>query len=288
MKNKFLLVFAFTFPIYTFAQSVSAKLSFAKGDTINISMAVKSTIAQQAMGQSIDFTIDATGQHFYKVTNTNSESSTLQHQVKQIGFMFDGMGQKRKFDSNNEKDLNGNFGAPVKEILLKRYDMIIDSTGNTLMAIPESITLKETDSRMAIIANLIKDITAIVYPPKKGAASFFKILPSSGAKKGDTWTESSDTEPEKNYTNYTLVEITDSAFIIDFIGGSTTITTAEMMGNTTTTTLNNKSTGKIIADLKTGIILEKTIQTESIGSTETSFGNLPVTSNTTVVIKTSR
>jgi len=56
------------------------------------------------------------------------------------------------------------------------------------------------------------------------------------------------------------------------------------MGNETTTTMNNKSTGKILVDKNTGIIREKTINTESTGNTETSFGNLPVTSRTSTII----
>jgi hypothetical protein len=281
------LVFSsfFFLPFVTTAQTVPAKLVFVKGDTIGITMEVKSTITQQAMGQPIDFTIDASSNHFYKVTNTTDENTTLNHQVQHISFAFDGMGQKRNFDSNKEKDINGQMGKPVKELLEKKYDIIIDSTGNTLMAIPETIQLKEGDSRMAIIFNLIKDVTAIVQPPKKGSASFFKLLPSSGAAKGSTWTETNDANPEKDFTNYTLTNITDSTFVIDFTASSVTVTTAEMMGNPTTTTLNNKSTGKIIADKATGIIVEKTITTESTGNTEASFGILPVTSKTSIVIK---
>jgi hypothetical protein len=281
------LVFSsfFFLPFVTTAQTVPAKLVFVKGDTIGITMEVKSTITQQAMGQPIDFTIDASSNHFYKVTNTTDENTTLNHQVQHISFAFDGMGQKRNFDSNKEKDINGQMGKPVKELLEKKYDIIIDSTGNTLMAIPETIQLKEGDSRMAIIFNLIKDVTAIVQPPKKGSASFFKLLPSSGAAKGSTWTETNDANPEKDFTNYTLTDITDSTFVIDFTASSVTVTTAEMMGNPTTTTLNNKSTGKIIADKATGIIVEKTITTESTGNTEASFGILPVTSKTSIEIK---
>ena len=65
---------------------------------------------------------------------------------------------------------------------------------------------------------------------------------------------------------------------------SVTVTKAEMMGSETTTTMNNKSTGKIILDRVTGIMREKTINTESNGNTEASFGTLPVTSKTTTVI----
>jgi Family of unknown function (DUF6263) len=279
-------LFSFIFlPRIIVAQTVPAKLVFVKGETIGITMEVKSTIAQEAMGQTIDFTIDASSNHSYKVTNTTDENTTLNHQVQHISFAFDGMGQKRDFDSNKEKDITGQMGKPVKELLEKKYDIIIDSTGNTLMAIPETIQLKEGDSRMAIIFNLIKDVTAIVQPPKKGSASFFKLLPSSGAAKGSTWTETNDANPEKDFTNYTLTDITDSTFVIGFTASSVTVTTAEMMGNTTTTTLNNKSTGKIIADKATGIIVEKTVATESTGNTEASFGTLPVTSKTSIVIK---
>jgi hypothetical protein len=265
------------------AQAVNSKLSFIKGDTIQLTTAVKSTVSQQAMGQSIEFAVEAKAQHFYRVTNTNNESSTLNHQIQAISFNFDGMGQKRNFNSSNEKDINGQFGKPVKEMLSKKYDVIIDSTGNTLVAIPEKITLQETDSRLALITGLMKDITDIVYPPAKGSASFFKILPSSGARKGDTWTESSDNTPQ-NYINYTLTDITDATIIIDFVGASFTENTMEMMGNTATTKLNNKVSGQIIADKQTGIISKKTIITESSGNTETSFGTLPVNSKSTVTI----
>jgi hypothetical protein len=266
------------------AQGINSKLTFIKGDTINIITTVKSTVSQQAMGQSIEFAVDAKANHFYRVTNTNKENSTLNHQIQAISFNFDGMGQKRNFNSSNEKDINGQFGKPVKEILSKKYDVIIDSTGNTLVAIPEKIILQETDPRLAFITGLLKDITSLVNPPAKGSASFFKILPSSGANKGDTWTESSDNVPE-NYTNYTLTDITDSLIVIDFVGAFISENTMEMMGNTATTKLNNKINGKIKANKHTGLISEKTITTESSGSTETSFGTLPVTSKSTVIIK---
>ncbi|MEN9548220.1 MAG: hypothetical protein RIR12_811 [Bacteroidota bacterium] len=266
------------------AQMINSKLQFIKGDTIHITTHVKSTVSQQAMGQSIDFMVDADAQHFYRVTNTNNENSTLNHQIQVIRFAFDGMGQKRNFDSNNEKDINGQLGKPIKEILSKKYDVIIDTTGNTLLAIPEKITLTQTDARWQIITNLMKDITDIVHPPAIGAASIFKILPSSGAQKGDSWTESSDKAPD-NYINYTLTSITDTTLVIDFIGASNTETTTEMMGNTATTRLNNKITGKIIANIQTGLLKEKTIVTVSTGNTETSFGTLPINSTTNVSIK---
>jgi hypothetical protein len=236
------------------------------------------------MGQAIDFNVDATGDHSYKVTNATEDNTTLNHKVQHITFAFDGMGQKMKFDSNVEKDLNGTFGKPIKDMLDKKYDIIIDTAGKVKMAMPEKVVLSEIDSRMAIITSMLKDVLDLVQPPQKDNPSFFKVLPDGEGGKGDAWTTSYLTNGGKVEAGYTIADINDSTIIIDFAENSTTVTKAEMMGSETTTKMNNKSTGKIILDRVTGIIREKTINTESNGNTESPFGTLPVTSKTTTVI----
>jgi len=268
----------------SFSQKLSGRLLFQQGQTFEISMKIKTTIAQQAMGQAIDFNVDASAGHSYRVTNSTDDNSTLHHRVQRISFSFDGMGQKMSFDSGREKDLNGQFGKPVKDMLDKKYDIIIDTAGNVLMAMPEKIKLAETDSRMAIITTMLKDVLDLVQPPQKGKASFFKTLPDNPVGKGDTWTSSYEINGGKADAAYVISDINDSTIVVDFAENSVTVTKAEMMGSETTTTMNNKSTGKIILDRVTGIIREKTINTESNGNTEASFGSLPVTSKTTTTI----
>ena len=154
------------------------------------------------------------------------------------------------------------------------------------MAMPESFTSAESDSRMAIINSMMKDVVDVVNPPQKGKGSFFRVIPEKdgGVAVGDAWTESGETLTEKFENAYAISAITDSTIVVDFASTSTTVTKAEMMGSETTTTMNNKSTGKIILDRATGIMKEKTINTESNGNTEASFGTLPVTSKTTTII----
>ncbi len=284
MKQLFLLFFLITLTTAIPAQKVTGKLKFEQGQQLEITVQVKSSIVQQAMGQAIDFTIDANGTHSYKVTNTTDDNSTLNHQVQRIAFTFDGMGQKMNFDSKQEKDLNGSFGKPVKELLEKKYDMVIDSSGKTLMCIPEKIELSSSDNRMVIINRMLKDVLDLVQPPPKGSASFFKVLPDTATGKAQPWTDSYTNEKGKFDAAYSISDINDSTIVVDFAASSVTISKAEMMGNETTTTMNNKSTGKIILDRVTGILKEKTINTESTGNTEASFGTMPVTSKTTTVI----
>ena len=270
-------------PSIGFAQKVSGKPVFQQGQIFNIAMDVKTKVSQEAGGNAIDFDLTGTAAHSYKVTNTTADNSTLHHDVKRVSFKFDGMG-KYSFDSDNKKDMDGMFGASAKDILSKNFDMIIDPAGKALLIKPEKIELAKADDRLAIVFTMLKDVTNVVYPPKKGDPSFFKVLPDTAIGINDSWSEAGEDANGIFKTVYTLSSITDSTIIVSLKGNSASVTKAEMMGMQTTTSLKNSYTGNIILDKLTGVIREKTITTESTGSTEAMGGNLPVTSKTTIII----
>jgi Family of unknown function (DUF6263) len=285
MLNKFLLVLSCShFYMLAGAQKITGKLRFEQGAQYEISLQAKTTIAQQAMGQTIDFNVEATGIHSYKITNTTDDNTTMNHQLNHVLFSFDGMGQKMHFDSRKEKDLNGPFGKPIRELLDKKYDIIIDSGGTTLAAIPEKIALSNPDSRMALITSMLRDVTELVQPPQKGKFSFFHMLPGKETGEGDAWVINYENESGTYEDAYSVASITDSVVLLNYAGSSSTVVKAEMMGNETTTKFNNKSTGRITVDRATGIIKEKIIDTNSTGTTEGPFGSIPVTSSTHTVI----
>ncbi len=269
------------------AQTVDGKITLQQGQILAISLETKTTISQQAMGQAIDFNVDAACRHQYQVTNTTEDNHSLRHSTRQLSFRFDGMGQKMNFDSENPKDLNGQMGKPVKELLEKKYDMIIDPYGKVLLCMPDSFATSATDNRMAVIGGMMKEVLDVIQPPKKGKGSFFRVVPpkEGGVKTGESWTESGSTLTEKYETTYVISSVTDSTVIVDFTGNSSSVTTAEMMGNTSTTTMTHKSTGKIILDKATMLIREKTTTTESAGTTASFMGDIPLTSKSTSVIR---
>lgn len=269
------------------AQTAHANIKLNQGQVLSMSLYVKTTITQQAMGSAIDFNVEATGDHSYKVTNHTDDNNTLHHQMDRVQFSFDGMGQKKKFDSKEEKDLNGQFGKPIKDMLGKTYDIIIDTGGTVLMAIPEKIKMEETDSRMAIITNMLKDITSLIQPPGRGKPSMLKILPDQPVAPGEKWTYNWQDENGSYSETYTLKTVNDTAILVDYAATSNTTTKAEMMGNTTTTRMKNKTTGTITIDRFSGLLIEKNTTTESNGNTEGGFGDIPVTAKTTAVMKVS-
>src|SRR3989337_2023140 len=97
--------------IHIYGQKVSGKLKFDQGKTLSIHMEIKTSVAQQAMGNAIDFTADGSAMHNYKVINATTDNTTLQHEAKKIAFTFEGMGQKRSFNSDLEKDMAGRAGG---------------------------------------------------------------------------------------------------------------------------------------------------------------------------------
>jgi hypothetical protein len=270
------------------AQKISGKLNFETGDTIAIDMQLKNSITQQAGGQAIDFTIDGTAAHYYKVTNSTADNSTLNHKVRQLTFKFDGMGQKMSFDSDNPKDLKSPLGKPMQEMLGKTYDMIIDPVGKTLLVRPETIEQAKVDERMMVIANMLKDLTVVVYPPQKNSSSFFRVLPDQEIEIGATWNESSNTAGEKSTTVYTLSAITDSTAVVDYKTKSETSQKSQMMGIEASTVMTSNITGKIIIDKTTGIIKEKTGIGESSGTVDAMGMTMPVSAKTDMKIYVTR
>ena len=284
--KKLVVIFSFLIiSITAISQKVSGKLKFEKGQTIEVSMQVKNMTAQQAMGQAIDFDAEGSAIQSCKVTSATNENTSLHQQPQKISFTFDGMGKKHSFDSDNQKDLDGQFGKPMKELLGKTYNIVLDPTGKILKVQPEKTTTPKLDGPMMQIGSMLKDLMDIMLPPKKDAASFFKVLPKNEVSKGESWADSSENVNGKFNTSYTLTDITDSTIVIDFTGNSVTKRKAEMMGNESTTVMNNKTTGKIILDKLTGIIREKTSTIESNGSTVVMRNTVPVTSKTTILIK---
>ena len=266
------------------SQKISAPLNFQQGDSIAVSVKINQVVAQQAMGQAIDFHVNGSADHFYKVSNSTSDNTTLHHKVKRLQFDFDGMGQKRAIDSDNKKDMDGQLGKPVKDMLSKEFDLIIDPSGKALLVRPEKVALEQPDARFALIANMLKDLISVVYPPQKGTSSFFKVLPAEGAAVGETWQETFKTETESGISNYRLTAATDTTLIVDYKTAASSTTTTEMMGMETSTTMKTNITGQIIIDRVSGIIRKKTSNIESNGATEAMGNSMPINAKATISI----
>ena len=266
------------------AQKVSGKIVFQPGQVLTVNMQSTSTNLVNAMGQEIEMKSEVVADHQFKVTNTNDESHTLSHEINRIQLTSEGMGNTMKFDSQSEKDLNGQIGAPIKEMLTKKYNLVIDASGNTLVAMSEGATDAKPSAEAGMLAQFLGGMSELTQAPKQGEASFFKVLPATEVGVGDAWTNTVDRNGTKLEEAYSIAEINNDFIILNYLSNSNSTTVQENMGMEVTVTMKNKSEGKIKVDRKSGILKEKTITTTATGTAATGYGEFPINATTTSVI----
>ena len=285
--QKLILCFFLCTAIHTCitAQKISGNIHIEPGKTYIISMEIKNSITQQAGNQAIGFSATGSVTHSFKAISAHKPGNTLHHQIQRLDFHFDGMGQTKSFDSDNKKDRESPSGKQLEQVLTQEYDLWIDSSGTTMLSDPAKINVAGYEDRMVILNDLVKDLSAVAYPPKKDDASFFKVLPGYAVGIGDSWGDSVNTTDMKSATINTLSAITDSTIVVSFKTAAVTKTKSEMMGMQATTRMNYSGAGTIVLDKTTGIIREKTIVTDSNGNTEAMNATLPVTGKSTITIR---
>lgn len=267
------------------AQKYLSRIQMEPGAVYEINTDVKNLLAQQANGMSFDFNLDGTSVSHYTVTNAGDENISLRHKLQRITYVFDGMGSKMKFDSDNKKDLEREFARPMRDMLSKSYDLIIDTLGKTLLVLAPTAAPSAGDDQFRLISGLLGDLATIATPPQKGDPTLFMCWPGGELAIGESWTIAKNGEKDNYKTVYTLSAASDSTFTIDFTGSGNKRIENEMRGMQITVNMKTATTGQIIVDRSTGIIKEKTTTVESTGTSEMMGGSTPVSGKMTTVTR---
>lgn len=280
-----LLLLLLQFPVQ--GQKVTGKLQFTNGKSYTISAELNNSAAQHGSGQPIDFSVNGKLVHIYKVKNSGERTSTLHHTTQKMDVVFEGMGKERSFSSDKKNDKAENTEQLFPGLMERSFEITIDPAGKTIITKPESIQTVPSQENAIVIAGMLKELIAALYPPKKGNASFFSVLPGYEVGIGDSWTDSVVTDTERSLAEYKLTNITDSTIEVDLKMNSTTAETTEVMGRASKTSLKTTTSCKIILDKSTGILQEKNCRSQSNGQKEVMGSSLPVTGDATLVIKVS-
>jgi len=262
-------------------------LTLKEGQVIQLQEEMTSNSFQTAGAQVINFKLNAILVHRYTVTGVTSINTiTFRHEIPQLQFSFEGMGQKRNFDSRNEEDMKGPFGPYFAKISSLSCSVIVDSSGKKITPISFDLPypLPKPDEKVVIIADMLKPLLQqTIYC---GLTPGFLTGSSHGVSNlGSTWKEVIENENESLTTTYTLSSLTDSTWLVNLVATGTNNYVSEMMGRITKTKLNNECTGKIIFDRSSGLVSEKEITTNSKGTTEAMGGTVPVNGKCTIVTK---
>lgn len=251
------------------------KLNLKKGQEIIVQLGVVNNRFQTAGAQVINFKLTGSAVHKYVVTDITPNHIKLHHELQSIKFDFDGMGQKKGFDSNIEEDLKGTFGPYIKDLMARKYDFEVDSFGRAMLVPAFNTPSPKPDDKLVIITDMLKPLMELTEPPQLGTG-FFAVIQGSPISQGLKWSEGIVSKTEKSNTTYIITSMTDTTILVNLNITGTCNSASEMMGHITKTSENKAGTGKVIYDRKTGLIKEKTVTIDSNGATEAMGGTVPI------------
>lgn len=263
------------------AQKVSNKIGFQKGQKLEVTTQVASVATQEMMGQTMDVNVAATLNHSYDVEDMTGGNAIIEHKVKRLQLSFDGMGQSQKFDSENEADMKGDMGKSAEKSIKNKYTMTVAPDGKVVSVKADDNNPNTPGGGDDMMGQMLSQLSLGLDMPKAGDPTPFKILPAQEVAKGSTWTDSL-TNGDKGFNKYTVTDVTGTEVLLDIVGQSASVKTQEMQGMEITINMNNKTTGKIVLDKKTGIMKQRTTTSEGNGTVEVAGQSVPITNKITV------
>lgn len=255
-------------------QQVSNKLKFKKGQKLEMVTKATSTVTMEMMGQSMDTKIDATITRSFDVEDVSANGSLIEHKMKRMQMNFESpMAGSQAFDSENEKDMAGEGGKALEKALKNKYTLTVDETGKIKEVKPDAENPNKPgveDNDM--MSDAIGQVGEGMGLPKAGDKFEFRILPEKAVAKGETWKDSS----ANGLAVYTLTDITEDHYIVDYVENNSIERTTENQGMEIKISSKEETNGKIIVDRATGIMKEKTSTTTSEGVMEMMGQSMPL------------
>ena len=275
MKKLILLVVAFS-GLAVSAQTVSKKVALTKGDQLEQVSKVTMNLTQEMMGQTMEIVMNSTSQSLVEVKNASNGGFEVASTLKSVLMNMNAMGQEMNFDSNKKEDLDGEMGAPYRDMLNKPSDFVLDKHG----------VVTEVKNKPAVKddGNMMGSMIGGAMNEEKEGASFSTIanIPAKGVKVGDSWSDSANADGARTFTTYTLKEIKGNDGVVSVKGDLSKNKEMEQQGMTMVMDMKGSSIGEYLFDVATGIIKSKKITTKASGNIDVMGQSVPMVMESTV------
>lgn len=266
------------------AQKVSNKLQFQKGQKLEMQTTIKSQ--SQMMGQSIDINVNST--RLLNVQAVAGGNATIENKIKHLQFNVDAMGQNKTYDSDKEEDRTSEMGKGMEKGLKNTYTMTVDPYGKVTAvkaADDNPNNAKDSAAGQDMMSGMMEGLMEGFNLPKVGDETEFAILPAKEVSKGESWTDTASANQDtKRKATYTVSNITGNDIIVSYTEDVSTKTTKENMGMQVDIDKQDKNTGTITLNRKTGLLKQKTVSTETSGKASVMGQEVPLDSKSTKTI----
>jgi hypothetical protein len=281
--KKLFLILVMAIGLSGLAQN-TAKLTFPKGQKLEMTALTKAVISQEVMGQTMDMNVNSTIVRSFDIEDVTNGTAKIEHKVKKLQFAFDAMGQAQSFDSDKPEDMESEIGKSLEKSIKNKYSMTVDPSGTIVSIKADDDNPNPNQKSDDVMTNVMGQFAEGLEVPKTGDIISLKVASQGNFTKGKTWTDSLSGE-EKGIVTYKVKDLTGSEILIDYVSEGTTKKKQEVAaGLQVDVNIKNKTTGTITLDKKSGLLKQRTVDSEGTGTMEVMGQSIPMKSKITGTI----
>ena len=288
MKKIFISALALTLTLGLAAQSYTPAVKLEAGKQYTVTTITKSNMTQEAMGQTMEIPIDATNKATLTIKELSNKGYESTYITDRVQFAANMMGQDMNYDSDKKDDKDGPMGKTMNKLVGKETSFVVNGAGNIIKETIVKQTQEKSDEEGP---DMMTGMMGIGMSEASTCPVFNLFVNNTELKIGDSFIDSSTVNDKdgstKTSTTYILKEIKNGKSIFTLNGQVAISKKMEMQGMEMTTTTASKSTGDMIVDVATGLLVSKSIVTETTGNVDVQGMSIPITGKTTSIITVS-
>ena len=285
MKKIFISSLALTLTLGLSAQSYTPAVKLEAGKQYTVTTITKSSMTQEAMGQTMEIPIDATNKATLTIKAASDKGYESTYITDRVQFAANMMGQDMNYDSDKKDDKDSPMGKTMNKLVGKETSFVVNGAGNIIKETVVKPTQEKSDEEGP---DMMTGMMGMGMSEASTCPVFNLFVNNTELKIGDSFVDSSTINDKdgstKTSTTYILKEIKDGKSIFTLNGQVAISKKMEMQGMEMTTTTASKSTGDMIVDVATGLLNSKSIVTETTGSVDVQGMSIPITGKTTSTI----
>jgi Family of unknown function (DUF6263) len=286
MKKTILSALAIAFTLGLSAQSYTPAVKLNAGKKYTITSTTKGNMSQEVMGQTMEIPIDGVNTATLTVKAATDKGYDAAFVTDRIQFSMNAMGQEVNYDSDKKEDREGKMGDQMNKLVGAETTFTVDASGNIIKeTIVKPKEEKKADDGPDMMASMMSNMgmnSASTCP------AFNLFVTNKEIKIGDSFVDSSTVSDKdgktKSSTTYVLKEVKDGKATFTLSGQIAVEKKMEMQGMEMSTTTNSKSSGDMLVDSATGLLISKSIVIETTGNVEVQGMTIPITGKTTSTI----
>lgn len=251
------------------AQTISKKVSLAKGQQLEQLSKTTVNMTQELMGQSMEIQMESNSTNLLEVKDDNSAGYSLSNTLKKVLMNMNVSGQETKFDSEKKEDMDGQLGSAFKNKINKPREFVVGKDG-IITSVKEVPKAEEGADMIGGMLNGAEETPG---------AAFIALanIPAKGAKVGDSWTDSTSDKTSRTVNRYTLRQVNNGEGTVDINSDLNINREMEQQGMTMQMAMKGTSIGEYTFDVTTGLVKSRKTMTKATGSIDVMGQTVPLT-----------